>query len=68
VERVPNPGHRSSPIFRTTPDAADVLAQLDQSVTDWIDYVSAKMSADEVQEFTRLLARVREIADSYRPE
>lgn len=68
VKRVANPGHRTSPIFRTTPAALETLAQLDESVTEWIDFVGERMSAGDVEEFTRLLSRVREIADSYRAD
>lgn len=52
--------------IRSTPAAHQTLADLDESVTEWIDFVSTRMSASEVEEFTRLLDRVREIADSYR--
>lgn len=68
VERLPNPGHRTSPIFRTTAAAARTLAHLDESVTDWIEFVTSRMSSDEVADVTRLLKRVREIADGYRQD
>lgn len=68
VERVSNPGHRTSPIFRTASGAQVTLAALDESVTEWIDFLGARMPADEVAELARLLARVQEIADAYRGE
>ena len=68
VERVPNPGHRSSPIFRTTGTAAATLAELDESVSEWIEYLCQRMTSEEVDDFTRLLGRVRQIAEDYRRE
>jgi DNA-binding MarR family transcriptional regulator len=68
VERMSNPGHRTSPIFRTTSDAAATLADLDASVSQWVDYLRDRMTTEEVDDFARLLARVREIAENYRGE
>lgn len=68
VERLPNPGHRTSPIFRTTGAAAVTLADLDASVSDWVDFLRARMTTEEVDDFNRLLARVRQIAEDYRGE
>ncbi len=68
TERVANPGHRSSPIFRATPKATETLNDLDKSVSEWIGYVCSQMTSEEVEEFSRLLSRVREISDGYRSE
>ncbi|MCY1674951.1 helix-turn-helix domain-containing protein [Pseudarthrobacter sp. SL88] len=66
VERAPNPGHRTSPIFRTTARATETLKDLDNSVSGWIDHLCSRMTAEEVDHFIHLLGRVREIADEYR--
>jgi len=55
-------------LFAQKAVANDILADLDESVTAWIDYLRDRMSTEEVDDFMLLLSRVREIADSYRSD
>lgn len=65
VERVANPAHRTSPIFRAAPTVREMLATLEASVSNWVEFVSERLANEDVQALSRLLIRVREIADEY---
>lgn len=65
LEAMPNPDHRNSPLYSATPAGLETLERLDGAASPWQQFITDRLSVDDMETLTGLLVKLQAIADDY---
>jgi DNA-binding MarR family transcriptional regulator len=65
LEAAPNPDHRNSPLYSVTAAGRAMLEDLDRSAAPWQEFLTARLTRQEIETLTELLTKLQVVADDY---